>query len=144
MRPPAGSLAEWLQNNIPRSPEPVSTLKLIAVKRVISTSEDSNALVYAAVNLRAISSRDDAQKLLGDDELYYRLSEPWRLRQGVHALLSKAQEAQWESFSCALMHLALTSQSVEFFLPPDQRALFAPESSHSHCQMAELGTAIGI
>ncbi|KAG8912117.1 hypothetical protein FRC01_005283 [Tulasnella sp. 417] len=66
-----------LLRNIPRPAEPVDRLNAIAAKRVLCTSEDANALIYAAVNLHALSSPGDCHWLLCDGELCNRLTGGW-------------------------------------------------------------------
>ncbi|KAG9029639.1 hypothetical protein FS837_003503 [Tulasnella sp. UAMH 9824] len=131
----AGGVISWLTHNIPRLPEPRDQLKLIAAKRVLCTSEDSNALVYAAVNLRAITSREGSQWLLGDDEVYHRLRE---LPHGP-SYGRPPPTIQEVAFTSTFFHLALSAQSPHFFLPPNHRLLLSSDSADSNVDTSALG-----
>ncbi|KAG8958701.1 hypothetical protein FRC05_008717, partial [Tulasnella sp. 425] len=130
----SGSIASWVAWNVPRRAEPVDRLKSMAAKRVICTSEDRNALIYAAVNLRAITSEEEASWLLSDDEFYSRLTEPWRvdwliLREIRHP---DPRAMEMVAFSNSLLHLIPSSSSLAFIFPPDERSSvpFHPPSEY--------------
>ncbi|KAG8920354.1 hypothetical protein FRC00_010135 [Tulasnella sp. 408] len=65
----AWSIGEWFKRNCQRSAEAVDQLELIALKRVLCTSEDSSALVYAAINGQAIFNQQLLRQIFDDDEL---------------------------------------------------------------------------
>ncbi|KIO24242.1 hypothetical protein M407DRAFT_26357 [Tulasnella calospora MUT 4182] len=59
---------------IVRPPDDLENLKAKALKRVMCTSEDRTALVYAAVNLQALKKHQPLTRLIKNHEFYTRLS----------------------------------------------------------------------
>ncbi|KIO24298.1 hypothetical protein M407DRAFT_26318 [Tulasnella calospora MUT 4182] len=108
---PAFTMVSWLAKNISRTAEPVNQLTLIAAKRVICTSEDINALLYAAINLQAIRSTEEVRWLLDDDELYSHLSDAWQALTIGETRRSSPSFMQMSAFSSSLLHLVLSSPS---------------------------------
>ncbi|KAG8976684.1 hypothetical protein FRB90_009069, partial [Tulasnella sp. 427] len=66
-------IRKWLLAHIRRAGEQSDVLKGVAIKRVICTSEDSLALVHAAVNIQAYKTQDGLRDLLNDDGFRDRL-----------------------------------------------------------------------
>ncbi|KAG8938072.1 hypothetical protein FRC00_005333 [Tulasnella sp. 408] len=104
----------------PRSEERIAYLLAVAAKRVICTSEEFNALIYAATNIQAMTELESARCLLDDDVAYKRLDELSRSR----------EEALATVFSRALPHLLLGSQSAEFFVEREYRELYSSGKSY--------------
>ncbi|KAG8963715.1 hypothetical protein FRC05_004549 [Tulasnella sp. 425] len=73
---PVGGIVPWLTENVPRPAEPVGRLKSMAAKRVICTSEDTNALAYAATNLQSIASSEEAEPTGHGDGNIFQLVAP--------------------------------------------------------------------
>lgn len=96
-----------------RSGETTTHLQAVAVKRVLCTSEEFNALVYTAVNIQAIMEPECAERLLDDDAVHERLGELSESREDVLASL----------FSRAFPRLLLASQYAELFVEQQHRPL---------------------
>ncbi|KAG8961038.1 hypothetical protein FRC05_006400 [Tulasnella sp. 425] len=133
----SGSIASWVAKNVPRRAEPVDRLKSMAAKRVICTSEDRNALIYAAINLQAITSEEEASWLLSDDEFYSRLIK---------------LDNWFEQFSTSLVHFTeeeatlitrLLAWAVEAYMAREgQRVRTARDAAkaiwHAMCKVARI------
>ncbi|KAG9046679.1 hypothetical protein FS837_003881, partial [Tulasnella sp. UAMH 9824] len=113
----AQGIEGWFKRNCQRSAEAVNQLELVALKRVLRTSEDSNALVYAAINGQAISDKQLLRQILDDDECNLR----------IHALLKPfswfASPDQWQILQAKAMasffvYLVFSSGSIEDFISP--------------------------
>ncbi|KAG9040384.1 hypothetical protein FS837_000722, partial [Tulasnella sp. UAMH 9824] len=91
-------------------PEGVEDLKVEALKRVMCTSEDRNALIYSAVNLQVIRDQRALSSLAKDEEFRARLSSLQ-----IGALLETQQEEtsgrnpfiEARAFSSSFFHLIL-------------------------------------
>ncbi|KAG9040782.1 hypothetical protein FS837_000190 [Tulasnella sp. UAMH 9824] len=113
-----------IANNIPRPGEPVSRLNAVAAKRVLCTSEDSNALIYTAVNLHALDALEDTVWLLSDDEFHSRLTKLGEDggRDDFKPGTSNPQALKAIAFRSAFTYMVFSSGSVNFLLDPDLRA----------------------
>ncbi|KAG8925705.1 hypothetical protein FRC01_009800 [Tulasnella sp. 417] len=104
----------FLASLIPRQ-EDTPYLEAVAIKRVLCTSEDFNALIYTAVNIQAIQEKESAVYLLQDGAAFRRLVE----------LAGSPDQMLASSFSRAFSHLLLGGQSTELFVGHDDRHLYA-------------------
>ncbi|KAG8916445.1 hypothetical protein FRC01_003149 [Tulasnella sp. 417] len=121
--------ADWFKNHSKRSAQVEERLQLIALKRVLCTSEDPNALVHAATNSRSIGDPGlIKQMVLDDDEFYRRLehlslvSGPGHIFDGHHSIQGWAMITSWFS-------LVVSAGSVEDFFDPDTRASLEKDTS---------------
>ncbi|KAG9028814.1 hypothetical protein FS837_003777, partial [Tulasnella sp. UAMH 9824] len=98
-----------------RSPEDPDDLKIIALKRVLCTSEDRNALIYTAINLQCIRDENTLSFLAKDEEFRNRLYELY------HAALGATEDGRTGSlnallesrvFTTSFFHLLITVGSV--------------------------------
>ncbi|KAG8906346.1 hypothetical protein FRC01_008044, partial [Tulasnella sp. 417] len=122
-------LVSRLAESIPRPAEPTDRLKAIAAKRVLCTSEDSNALVYAAVNTEAMKSVTDIEWLLSDNEFYNRLAE--LVKGGQYPYQGRSKALQGYAFRSAFITLIFSTGSPGFFIAPGLGlAPFPPLSTH--------------
>lgn len=123
---------------IPRPAEPVYRLNAIAVKRILCTSEDANALIYAAANLQTMESLECIEWLLSDEEVYGRLWEGV-----VHCVMvylrssprvspgpSDLQALKDEALHSAFIHLVFYSGRVGHLLGPHQGLQQFPPASN--------------
>ncbi|KAG8963402.1 hypothetical protein FRC05_004743 [Tulasnella sp. 425] len=104
-----------------RSGENVAQLEAVAAKRVLCTSEDFNALIYTAVNLHGMTSRESIQSFLGDETVFERLRELWeggRRSAGSPRALAGA-------FSRAFLQLVFMGESAELLVEPRYRQQYS-------------------
>lgn len=106
-------------DNIPNPGEGITRLQAEAAKRVLCTSEDSNALIYTGINLQAMKDRDSARHFLSDDAVHKRLEE----------LVRSSEELLASVFSHTHSYLLWGGQSVELFVDHHHRQLYSPGSS---------------
>ncbi|KAG8911902.1 hypothetical protein FRC00_005623 [Tulasnella sp. 408] len=102
---------------VPRG-KAIAFLRAAAVRRVICTSEDFNALVYTAINIQAMRGKEGAKYLLKDDTVHERFKE----------LIKSSEKALVSAFSCAFAHLLLGGQSAELFVEREERHLYRPRT----------------
>ncbi|KAG8912544.1 hypothetical protein FRC01_005045 [Tulasnella sp. 417] len=95
----------------PRPGEETTQLQAVAIKRMLCTSKDFNALIYTGINLLAMSERESACYLLEDDSVHSRLGE----------LIKNPEEMLVSVFSCAFTYLLLGGQSYELLIEPNDR-----------------------
>lgn len=110
-----------------RSGENVAQLEAVAAKRVLCTSEDFNALLYTAVNLHRMTSKESIEYFLGDETVYERLKELWeggRHSAGSPNLLAGA-------FSRAFLQLVFTGESAKLLVEPHHRQRYSEALSPS-------------
>ncbi|KAG8963404.1 hypothetical protein FRC05_004745 [Tulasnella sp. 425] len=104
-----------------RSGENLAELEAVAAKRVLCTSEDFNALLYTAVNLHGMTSKESIQCFLGDKTVYKRLEELWeggRRSAGFPELLAGA-------FSRAFLQLVFMGESAKLLVEPRHRQRYS-------------------
>lgn len=113
-----------------RSPEPVERLRAIAAKRILCTSEDTNALIYTAINLQALKSKEDIMWLLDDEEFYDRLTDGQRsvCQSTTNVKLSSGKAIQGCAYYSSFLHLAFSSGSFNAFFPPHRRPTLPPDA----------------
>ncbi|KAG9043442.1 hypothetical protein FS837_009528 [Tulasnella sp. UAMH 9824] len=110
-------IGDWLKAHSKRSAEPEDRLKLIALKRVSYTSEDSNALAHAATNALTIhDKRLIKQMILEDREFCGRLQDIIPLSRSFSGMLWTIQE--WVT-TILWFHLVLSAGLAEDLLDPD-------------------------
>lgn len=123
---PKGFRAEWLQTarNITerfqglrqRDAEGTDQLKLVALRRVVCTSEDPTALTHAAMNTQSITERSFLRQILDDKELRTRfkvMSDSW----DPEITPDNLQLLQGRAITSALFHILFSAGSLEEFIP---------------------------
>ncbi|KAG8938078.1 hypothetical protein FRC00_005339 [Tulasnella sp. 408] len=111
---PAKTYEEFLSAAI-RSPETPDDLKIIALRRVMCTSEDHKALMSSALNLQVVSDQKALSSLAKDDEFRNRLSGLYEgaLEDTQQGRTSKRDPfIQARVFSAAFSHLLIITGSV--------------------------------
>ncbi|KAG8963408.1 hypothetical protein FRC05_004749, partial [Tulasnella sp. 425] len=110
-----------LDQALDRSGENVAELEAVAAKRVLCTSEDFNALLYTAVNLHGMTSKESIESFLGDETVYKRLEELWE--GGRHS--AGSSELLAGEFSRAFLRLIFIGESVELLVEPRYRQRYS-------------------
>lgn len=140
-RDKARVIQEWFRRKCERSAEAINQLELVALKRVLRTSEDPNALVYAAINGQAISDKQLLRQILDDIECktrVYTLSQPFPL----FVSSEKWQRLQAKAMASFFIHLVFCSGSVEDFISPDYIARIEDEGTYASLEQALLTSEI--
>ncbi|KAG8943811.1 hypothetical protein FRC04_002505 [Tulasnella sp. 424] len=122
----ARDIAEWFKDRGQRPADATDQLKVIALKRVLCTSEDSDAIVHAATNAQSISQGQLLGQILNDDELRSRFETLDTISfESVmsHHNPSTYVTVQNTAISRSLLHIILMAGSVEDFLHSDDRSL---------------------
>ncbi|KAG8899695.1 hypothetical protein FRC00_001089 [Tulasnella sp. 408] len=111
-------LDDLLPSILQRYAEATGQLKVVALKRVLCTSEDPSALAYAAVNAHSLTDRDLLRQILDDDELKNRFE-----RLATTASEMDPSMIQIQTFAASLLHILLLAGNVEDFIPSDSLEL---------------------
>ncbi|KAG8904726.1 hypothetical protein FRC01_008618, partial [Tulasnella sp. 417] len=115
-RGPVEAYNQFLRTAI-RPAESTNYLQIIALRRVICTSEDPKALVYSAVNLQVIRDPSALSSLAKDVEFRTRLSSLYQaaLDDSLQGQ-TKGRDSSGEArvFSAAFSHLLIITGSVPF------------------------------
>ncbi|KAG8943806.1 hypothetical protein FRC04_002500 [Tulasnella sp. 424] len=111
----ARGITAWFDRPFQRSAEAVDELELVALKRVFCTSEDSTALVHAALNGQAIFDKTRLRQIFDDDEFKARLHNLYR----SSGIAGNWQEVQHGAIVSLFGHIIFCCGSVEEILPPD-------------------------
>ncbi|KAG8940877.1 hypothetical protein FRC04_004987 [Tulasnella sp. 424] len=123
-------VARIVNRALDRSGENIAQLEAIAAKRVLCTSEDFNALIYTAVNLHRMTSKESIQCFLCDETVYERLMELWD--GGRHS--SGSPKVLAGAFSRAFLQLIFIGESAELLVEPRYRQqyseAFSPSGQH--------------
>lgn len=135
----------WFTSATHHVGEDPETLKVASLKRVLCTSEDPNALVYAAVNLQAIKRKESLQWLLGDSEFHDHLQVLYR------AAFEQSVSGNWmaiegRAFSSSFAYLMLSAGSIEDLLPSEERALWlerAAQRGYAYDLISRVQSDIG-
>ncbi|KAG8940879.1 hypothetical protein FRC04_004989 [Tulasnella sp. 424] len=123
-----GPVVHVANRALDRSGENIAHLEVIAAKRVLCTSEDFNALVYTAVNLHGMTSKESIHYFLGDETVYERLKELWeggRHSSGFPKVLAGA-------FSRAFLQLIFMGESAELLIEPRYRQQYSEALLANH------------
>ncbi|KAG8963401.1 hypothetical protein FRC05_004742 [Tulasnella sp. 425] len=121
----AAYMIHWaLERALDRSGENIAQLEGVAAKRVFCTSEDFNALIYTAVNLHGMTSKESIQYFLGDETVYERLRELWK----VGGRGSDSQKVLAGAFSRAFLQLVFVGESAELLVEPNYRRYYSEGS----------------
>ncbi|KIO21797.1 hypothetical protein M407DRAFT_28610 [Tulasnella calospora MUT 4182] len=101
-----------------RSPEDPEDLQIEALRRVICTSEDRNALIYSAINLRVLRDTRALSSLGNDEEFCTRLSSLARaaLRETQQGQSNQYSVLESRLFSTSFFHVILSTDSNPYFL----------------------------
>ncbi|KAG8899696.1 hypothetical protein FRC00_001090 [Tulasnella sp. 408] len=126
----AKAISNWFQSHSERSADATDYLEVMAVKRVIFTSEDSNALISAATNGQSIVNKQLLRQILTDDECKNRL-------QGLYQSFDFKKAGDYDPWQrvqfCAIAsffyHLVLCCGSLEDFLSSQTRILLPEQSA---------------
>ncbi|KAG8943812.1 hypothetical protein FRC04_002506 [Tulasnella sp. 424] len=121
----AHSITEWIKNRGQRPADATDQLKLVALKRVLCTSEDSNAITHAATNTRSITQSQLLSQILNDDELRSRFEALDTISfSSIMAYGAVSVTIQNTAISRSLLHMILMVGSAEDFLHYEDRCLF--------------------
>ncbi|KAG8912556.1 hypothetical protein FRC00_004263 [Tulasnella sp. 408] len=122
------AIKRWFALVVNRAPDDEENLQAIAVKRVVCTSEDRTALVYAAVNLQTLNNGAKLRHLTKDQDFrarLFRLCQPVMIGDVDEKNGSWIQQIEARAFSSSLSHLFLAGGSYfDFF--PEGRGLIVP------------------
>lgn len=125
------AIREWFASRARRPAEDHQLLKVEALKRVMASSEDREALIHAAMNLQSIKKPEILSSLINDDEFFTR----------IHNLCDQAldgsneqedgsriQRLEARAFSSSLSHLVLSAGSLHHFLARRPGESWNPEN----------------
>ncbi|KAG8902832.1 hypothetical protein FRC01_009459 [Tulasnella sp. 417] len=122
------AIKRWFALAVNRSPDDEEELKTVAVKRVLCTTEDRTALVYAATNLRTLHNSAKLSHLMADKDFrarLFHLCKPVMVGDVDEQNGSRIQRIEARAFSSSLSHLILSGGSyVDFF--PEGHGLIVP------------------
>ncbi|KAG9039673.1 hypothetical protein FS837_000941 [Tulasnella sp. UAMH 9824] len=113
------NLISRIAEKVPRPAEPVEWLNAIAVKRILCTSEDPNALIYTGVNLCALESQELSEWLLSNEEVYDRLWEAverYGSAYGINPSSAALHVLPARVLHSAFIHLVFSSGRADFLL----------------------------
>ncbi|KAG9036310.1 hypothetical protein FS837_001701 [Tulasnella sp. UAMH 9824] len=96
-------------------------LEAAAIKRVLHSSRDFNALIYTAINIQAMNGKKGAWYLLQDEVVQARLEE----------LVNSPDKMLASAFCGAFSHLLLGVQYVGLFVQQAHRHIYFPTNSLS-------------
>ncbi|KAG9049905.1 hypothetical protein FS837_008667 [Tulasnella sp. UAMH 9824] len=122
----------WFLAHMRRAGEDSDALKAVAIKRVICTSEDSNALVHAAINLQAFKNRDSLCELLQDDEFHDRLRD---LFHAAHRRRNDSiiRSVEAKAFGNSFLYVVLSAGSIPDFFSSVERVFLAAQTPDQMC-----------
>ncbi|KAG8924891.1 hypothetical protein FRC01_010924 [Tulasnella sp. 417] len=116
----ARTIGKWFICHAQRTADATDYLKFVALKRVLCTSDDPNALVHAATNAQSISQGHLLKQILNDSELRSRFEnldtvsmDTWIYDQPV--------TIQNTAIARSLFYMVLAGGSVEDFLHYEDR-----------------------
>ncbi|KAG9046678.1 hypothetical protein FS837_003880 [Tulasnella sp. UAMH 9824] len=114
----AKNISNWFQSHSERNADSTGYLEVMAVKRVICTSEDPNALIYAATNGQSILDKQLLRQILMDEECKNRLQSFYHSfdRTESYDPWQRVQFCAIASFFC---HVVLYCGSLEDFIPSE-------------------------
>ncbi|KAG8916446.1 hypothetical protein FRC01_003150, partial [Tulasnella sp. 417] len=121
--------ADWFKGHSKRSAQIEEQLQIIALKRVLCTSEDSNALIHAATNSRSIGNNPLIKQMLLDDDEFCRRLENLSLVPGLAHRFDDHHSVQDLVMITSWFSLVVSAGSVEDLFDPNIRA--SPESDIS-------------
>ncbi|KAG9020967.1 hypothetical protein FS837_007699 [Tulasnella sp. UAMH 9824] len=137
----SSNLVSRIAEKVPRPAEPVKRLNAIAVKRILCTSEDPNALIYTGVNLCALKSPRLSEWLLSNEEVYNRLwkaaeryGDVYGLNQTSFALHVLPPRALHSAF----IHLVFSSGRPDFLLGHRRNLQPFPPAAAGHASFGEV------
>ncbi|KAG8913838.1 hypothetical protein FRC01_004361 [Tulasnella sp. 417] len=132
------SIEEWFKRKCQRSAEPPNQLELIAVKRVLCTSEDSNAITHAAINGQAIFDKPLIRQIMDDDECKTRIQTLYRSL----GLSIDHDQIHLSAVASLFFHVVLRCGSMEEFIQPDEitsSSYRVPEETDSELLLFDRG-----
>lgn len=95
----------------------VERLRSIAAKRVLCTSEDSNALVYTLISLNAVKSEYEALWLANDAEFHARMTSLCKQR---HSDPTRSKGLVPQAAILSFASLTVFSGAIETLAPPGE------------------------
>lgn len=128
----ASATQRWFLAHIRRPGEDPDHLKAVALKRVICTSEGSNALIHAAINLQAYKNQDGLRQLLQDDEFHDRLRDLFHVahrRRNDNFIRSVETKAFGNSF----LYIVLSVGSIPDFFSSEERVSLSAQTPDQIC-----------
>ncbi|KAG8952103.1 hypothetical protein FRC04_005103 [Tulasnella sp. 424] len=128
----ASATQKWFLAHIRRPGEDPDHLKAVALKRVICTSEDSNALIHAAINLQAYKNQDGLRQLLQDDEVHDRLRD---LFHAAHRRRSDnfIRSVETKAFGNSFLYIILSVGSIPDFFSSEERVSLSAQTPDQIC-----------
>ncbi|KAG8934604.1 hypothetical protein FRC01_001705 [Tulasnella sp. 417] len=122
----------WFLAHIRRAGEDSDALKAVAIKRVICTSEDSNALIHAATNLQAYKNREGLRDLLQDDEFHDRLRD---LFHTAHRRRSDSitRTVETKAFGNSFLYVVLSAGSIPDLFSSEERISLEAQKPDQIC-----------
>ncbi|KAG8967083.1 hypothetical protein FRC05_002297 [Tulasnella sp. 425] len=120
----AGKIPQWFKQ---RPADATDQLQVIALKRVLCTSEDPDAIIHAAANMQSISQTQLLSQILNHDETWKRLVTVSNPSSWFEATTS--ERIQSTAVAHSLLHVVLMVGSVEDLLLYDDRSLLKDRAS---------------
>lgn len=135
----AESVLVWLQTHSSRPADHPEDLKAAVVKRVICTSEDSEALVLAATNLQAYKDDEGLHRLLQNDEFHDRLHDLFHTSHRERKE-SNIRGVETKVLGNAFLYIILSAGSISDFCRREEGVIVGPRTSHHmRAQLANEG-----
>ncbi|KAG8937219.1 hypothetical protein FRC00_007043 [Tulasnella sp. 408] len=120
----ARTISEWLKAHCLRTADATDYLKVVALKRVLCTSEDPVALIHSATAVQSISQSQLLTHILNDIEIRGRMEALDTISfSAVMFYRTERVTVQNTAIARSLFHIALLVGSVEDFLHSDDRLL---------------------
>ncbi|KAG8922816.1 hypothetical protein FRC00_006986 [Tulasnella sp. 408] len=114
----AKNISNWFQTHSKRNADAIDYLEVMAVKRVICTTEDPNALVYASTNGQSIVDKQLLRQILTDDEC--RNQYIWHFSLGITQAKvrdgdsSQEGDLEWERTAMNELRNVLTAHQTRY------------------------------
>ncbi|KIO19657.1 hypothetical protein M407DRAFT_222372 [Tulasnella calospora MUT 4182] len=123
------AVVAWFYTHSSRAVDQIKDLKASAIKRLICTSEDLEALVQAAINLQAYKDREGLRSLLQDNDFHDRLrylfhTSYWEKDE------STARAVETGVFGNALLYVVLSAGSIHDFCSREEGVTLTRRTCH--------------
>ncbi|KAG9031571.1 hypothetical protein FS837_002951 [Tulasnella sp. UAMH 9824] len=125
----ARTISEWLKARCLRTADASDYLKVVALKRVLCTSEDPIALIHSATAVQSISQSQLLTHILNDIEIRSRI-EALDTISFSSVMFHGTEKVTMQNTAIArsLFHIALMVGSAEDFLHSDDRSLLKSQT----------------